>query len=976
MSKANSKAGAKPEAKSTCCVVVGMHRSGTSAVARGLAALGVQLGDSLDQLPADEVNAKGYFEDQTVVEINDALLLLLGSSWHKVAVFPEGWLQDAAVQALADVAVERLTRQFRGVPRWGFKDPRSARVLPFWQQVLERMDCEVRYVLVTRNPLSTAASLARRDQFSYEKSLWLWLDHMRLAAASLLDRPTLVIDYDRLMGAQRAAEWTRLCRFLDVKQVGADATDDYLEDFLNKTLQHSRHTLDELRQSPASSPWMVDASSLLLRLADDSLAWSSGENAAFWRDLGRDWTRHGSLFGYLERQQISSLVQKPGQAPTFAQSQALARRLSGELLAETAEVAICIHVHHADVWPEFETLLLALQGPFALYISLTDAAHDALASLIASTFPQAHVVRVVNRGRDMAPFLQMLGLIRSGGHTYVCKLHTKKSTHLKQGSRWRHDLLQQLLGSPDSAVRARKFFQTRPEVGMLGPSGHFLSAAGFWGGNRPSAESLLKRMGMRLPAEDFRFFAGSMFWCRVDALQPLMDAGLDAKDFEAEAGQVDGTLAHALERVLPLVVRASGLSCVEVDIETAPWVYLADAAQAPGGHVYIDRLLDENADLVRSYQQAESIAIDRLSNLSTLDNVLGQTQAALVEVTQLALDRLAQLEAGESRLADTGRALEAASTLSLQRLDELTAQGRRLQEMEAALAQVTRLSLERLDQLTANESRLAEMEIALAEVTRLSLDRLAEIESSNTRLAEADRALAAASQLSLQRLDEINAQARRLAETEAALAEVTQLSLERLAQMESGSARLADTDRALNAASELSLQRLDVINAQAHRLGELDAALAEVTQLAVDRLSQLEGINTRLADTDRALDVASVLSIQRLDEIHGLAQRLGETEAALAGVTQLAVDRLSQLEARDVLLANTGRELEAARQLSQDRMDELDAQARRLAQTQAELAQTQAELADVLASRSWRYTRPLRWLERFGRRPMRGGDQR
>lgn len=140
-------------------------------------------------------------------------------------------------------------------------------------------------------------------------------------------------------------------------------------------------------------------------------------------------------------------------------------------------------------------------------------------------------------------------------------------------------------------------------------------------------------------------------------------------------------------------------------------------------------------------------------------------------------------------------------------------------------------------------------------------------------------------------------------------------------------ARLADTDRALDAASALSLQRLDELSAQAHRLDQTQSALAQVTQL----------------------------SLQRLDELHAQAHRLGETQEALAQVTQLSLDRLAQVT-----------------QLAMDHQAQLAASEALLAQTNR-AEEAQAALSQVLASRSWRYTRPLRWLERLVRRLPRGG---
>src|SRR5690606_6774052 len=72
-------------------------------------------------------------------------------------------------------------------------------------------------------------------------------------------------------------------------------------------------------------------------------------------------------------------------------------------------------------------------------------------------------------------------------------------------------------------------------------------------------EYLITRLGLhdrRYLERDF--VAGSMFWCRLEALRPLLDGHLEDWEFESEAGQLDGTFAHAIERVISLCVRDAG----------------------------------------------------------------------------------------------------------------------------------------------------------------------------------------------------------------------------------------------------------------------------------------------------------------------------------------------------------------------------------------------------------------------------------
>ncbi|MEO8752294.1 MAG: glycosyl transferase, partial [Casimicrobiaceae bacterium] len=119
-------------------VVAGMHRAGTSVVARGLMALGVDLGDAL--MSADvKMNARGFFEDMDIVARDDALLDGQGADWKSLALL-DGVDWDAAAHAGARSAARHLLEgKLARTGQYGFKDPRVPRLLPFWQRVLAEM---------------------------------------------------------------------------------------------------------------------------------------------------------------------------------------------------------------------------------------------------------------------------------------------------------------------------------------------------------------------------------------------------------------------------------------------------------------------------------------------------------------------------------------------------------------------------------------------------------------------------------------------------------------------------------------------------------------------------------------------------------------------------------------------------------------------------------------------------------------------
>jgi lipopolysaccharide biosynthesis protein len=105
---------------------------------------------------------------------------------------------------------------------------------------------------------------------------------------------------------------------------------------------------------------------------------------------------------------------------------------------------------------------------------------------------------------------------------------------------------------------------SHPEIGIIGPEGHILPMAMYYSNNADKVRLLCERMALDVHMiTKLYFVAGTMFYARLDALQPLMALGLAASDFEEEEGQVDGTLAHAIERALGASCLRAGLLLID-----------------------------------------------------------------------------------------------------------------------------------------------------------------------------------------------------------------------------------------------------------------------------------------------------------------------------------------------------------------------------------------------------------------------------
>ncbi|CAB3765076.1 hypothetical protein [Paraburkholderia humisilvae] len=223
-------------------VVLGMHRSGTSAITRAMVALGAELGDRLLP-PLAGVNDKGFFEDYDVFQINHELLEAGGAQWHTVGDIGLARIPQPQLDAFRKRAADTLRAKCAG-RTFALKDPRLARLMPFWQPVFEQIGLQVAYVIAVRNPISVVSSLKKRDNMSEEQGYALWLAHVVPSLLETKGKVRAFVDYDRMLD-DPAGELSRLASRLDMP-VNAARADEFARSFLSEDLRHSRFTAADL----------------------------------------------------------------------------------------------------------------------------------------------------------------------------------------------------------------------------------------------------------------------------------------------------------------------------------------------------------------------------------------------------------------------------------------------------------------------------------------------------------------------------------------------------------------------------------------------------------------------------------------------------------------------------------------------------------------------------------------------------------
>ncbi|MGH8600138.1 MAG: sulfotransferase family protein, partial [Burkholderiales bacterium] len=220
-------------------LVLGMHRSGTSAVTGMLAQLGVDPSDHL--IPAAEDNPKGFFEHADIWAANQDLLQALESDWDDPAPLPDGWTTTPAAREAAAKIREVLRRDFASSHLAVIKDPRICRLMPLWRDILAQEGYALKVVLAVRAPLDVVASLVKRDALCPSEAAGVWLRYQLEAEANTRGDSRVVVPYESLLHDWRA----QARRIAEALQIVCPRTPDevapQIDAFVDPGLQHHRH---------------------------------------------------------------------------------------------------------------------------------------------------------------------------------------------------------------------------------------------------------------------------------------------------------------------------------------------------------------------------------------------------------------------------------------------------------------------------------------------------------------------------------------------------------------------------------------------------------------------------------------------------------------------------------------------------------------------------------------------------------------
>ena len=242
-----------PPPSRTCILVLGMHRSGTSAITGVLRLLGVQMPKSL--MDANQFNETGFWESQELFLMNDRLLAELGSSWTDWKAIDFGGLVPERREFYKSEIKRIILSEFGDAKLFAIKDPRICRFVALYEEILFELGIGVRFILPYRNPFAVIESLGTVHGISVGLANLLWLRHVIDAEAATRGKKRAFISYDELLENSRQSV-ARLGRNLRLKwpNKSNDAASE-IASYLRKGLQHHEPTEGESFTNPDIGAW-------------------------------------------------------------------------------------------------------------------------------------------------------------------------------------------------------------------------------------------------------------------------------------------------------------------------------------------------------------------------------------------------------------------------------------------------------------------------------------------------------------------------------------------------------------------------------------------------------------------------------------------------------------------------------------------------------------------------------------------------
>ena len=227
--------------KKRAVLVLGMHRSGTSALTRIINLMGFSAPKTL--MAATEANEAGFWESEVFMDLDERILKACGHKWSSRKRMREDVMAVARRTGLLDEVRRALADEYGDAPDIVLKDPRISRLMAIYEPVLKEAGYRIVPLLALRNPVEVAASITKRDRFDLGKGLGIWLRYTLDAERETRGMPRAVVVYEDLL-----SDWRKVSDVMK-RQLGGywpEPTREVaaeIDAFLTSDLRHYAHAL-------------------------------------------------------------------------------------------------------------------------------------------------------------------------------------------------------------------------------------------------------------------------------------------------------------------------------------------------------------------------------------------------------------------------------------------------------------------------------------------------------------------------------------------------------------------------------------------------------------------------------------------------------------------------------------------------------------------------------------------------------------
>lgn len=285
--------------KKNIYAVLGLARSGTSAVTRSLQALGIDLGDKLQ--PAGENNPTGFYEDTDIMyKVNRGISLIINDVWMPDDAMTPQKSYYAELCKVKESTIKILQQRLQNTNDWGFKDTRTGNHLPFWHEVFKDMDVQDKYIIVIRHPLARGYSNQKFNHADIESGLIEFLIYLFKIVHLVRNKKHVVVSYELMMQDPRQ-QLERIHDQLGLAQpLNDESVKMYTDQFLDHNLRHYEYNESDLLQHPAikAVPHCIEAYSLIMQVARDEKSLNDSEFIAAWENLKQAYQQDLPLYHY------------------------------------------------------------------------------------------------------------------------------------------------------------------------------------------------------------------------------------------------------------------------------------------------------------------------------------------------------------------------------------------------------------------------------------------------------------------------------------------------------------------------------------------------------------------------------------------------------------------------------------------------------------------------------------------------------